>query len=71
VCPTADHVVFLQISFLCWKKKLGFGPFHPNIAAAAAKPRGQIIISTTIFRLLARWIQFLGGKVVYPPSSNG
>jgi hypothetical protein len=35
------------------EKKLGFGPFHPNIAAAA-KPRGQIIISTTIFRLLAR-----------------
>jgi hypothetical protein len=60
---------FLQISLLLLEKKLGFGPFHPNIAAAA-NPRGHII-STTISRLLARWIQFLGGKVVYPPSSNG
>ncbi len=49
VCPTADHVVFADLISLL-EKKLGFGPFHPNIAAAA-KPRGQII-STTIFRLL-------------------
>jgi hypothetical protein len=50
------------------EKKLGFGPFHPNIGAAA-EPRGPDNIY--YYLQIARWIQFLGGKSSVHPSSNG